>query len=395
MIILKTPNNQKGLASIIITSIVVSILTILAAGFAIIMDKELQNTTNRELATQAVYAAESGLNDAKSFAQSRLAVGVDPSTNGKCIDVNANSPPFVKNGSISGDYNNSQNNNTDKYTCVMINARPPELAYKVNAGDSLTFKMVPYASQDGQSNALSTISSIYFSWENQNYNSSGTPLPLPGADTNHRLPKEPEFNNQGECGVGLNCTGMLEVTIYPVLSSDNNVDANQDAKIAQSARTYFLYSNGGDGSVGTKTYSANGAFIEGNCNSSNHPSLPYIGSSSGYCNSAVTGLPVGVVFYTVRIRALYAPQKVFIQAADSSKKPANLGKAQVVLDATGEGNNILKRISERVTLDNNFLPQYGIQSMDTLCKSFAIPYGGEAATLQDLAANSDSACLPQ
>lgn len=315
---------QDGLVSVIVVAVITVIISLLTIGFSIIMDRQLRLTTDRELAAQATYAAESGINDASAYIKQQLASGNNnPSTGNGCLNVNSYLPPsgpFVKNGSLSGDYNNDPNDNNTKYTCIIINARPPSLVYPIDAGKSATFKMIPY---DNSGNPLS-ITDLYFSWQNKSYDSTGPKRPLPGADVSHTLPKESDYNDSTKCP-NLNCTGMLEVTIYPIyddsagaLSNSTtgpNV-ANQDAAIAQNARTYFMYANSANGSsfIGAQPYSVNGQFIDGNC-SSNPPVPPFATFNLSYCNSEVKSLPAGVSFYYISIRSLYTNQTVTIQAA--------------------------------------------------------------------------------
>lgn len=59
-----TPLNQKGLVSIVVTMIIMTILSLITIGFAQIMAKEQRQALDRQLSSQAFYAAESGINDA-------------------------------------------------------------------------------------------------------------------------------------------------------------------------------------------------------------------------------------------------------------------------------------------------------------------------------------------
>jgi Tfp pilus assembly protein PilX len=59
--------NEQGLVAIVIVSTIIVILSLMTIGFSRIMDRELRQALDRELASQAHYAAESGLNDARRY----------------------------------------------------------------------------------------------------------------------------------------------------------------------------------------------------------------------------------------------------------------------------------------------------------------------------------------
>jgi Tfp pilus assembly protein PilX len=395
--------NQQGLTSFVVVSVLVIILMFLTVGFVTIVNRQIRQTLDNELAAQATFSAQSGLNDAKDYINKKLSSGADPSTNNDCLTIdNTITPPFVQDGNISGDFNNNANDTTDKYTCIIINSRPKQLIYNINAGSTATFKIIPYSSTSG--NPLSNISDIFMSWEN-NSSASGSPQPLPLANTaTHRLPKEDEYNNTAQCTNNLTCTGMLEVSLYPVFDSNAGNNPNQDSVVAANARTFYLYANGGNGSAGTMPYTSNGQFVNGNCNDSTHPGFPALILATYYCNSTITNLPDNAVngarFYYMRVKALYTSQSVSIQAANSSSNPAYIGGAQAIIDVTGKGGDVLKRIVGRESLSNNLLPDFAMQSVDTICKRFKIPIGSlgptdyQPALLDDSANNVDNACTP-
>jgi hypothetical protein len=392
---LQSAKNQDGLTSIMVVFIVMIILALISLSFAKLMNRQLKQTTDRELATQATYAAESGINDAKAYVNQQLRANVDPSTNNQCLDTSVlSNPPFVQEGNISGDYNNNANDHTDRYTCILLDSRPPELIYDIKAGQSSTFKFVPY---NNNSSSLMDIDKMVFSWENQAKSAASLPLPNANAAT-HRLPKESEFNDTANCSNALDCTGMIEVTIYPIFNSNAGNNPTQEVLLSQSSRTYFLYPNGGAGTVSYQGYGGNGQFINGSCNNAVHPTLPYSNSTPRYCNAGIDNLPTGgggARFYYVKVRALYTNLSVSVQASNSSNAPADLASAQTQIDATGKGNNVLKRISTRVYQGNNTLPEYTLQSMATICKRFKIPVNTGSppvAALDDTGNDVDGAC---
>lgn len=374
---MSSTNNQKdqnGLAAIVIVTVIITILTLLTIGFARLMDKEFRQATDRELASQANYAAESGMNDARAYVIDQENKGQDPTTSG-CKDLsNASALPsqFVLNGSISAYYANPTSppsqNNTVKYTCVIINAHPKNLDFgNVQKNQSVVFKMAPQAAAQN----------LYFSWDN-----SDAPPQNSITSLGPSLPKETNVNSDPRSATQI---GMLRVTIYPAVNGGGSSD-NQNVFAANSSRTYVLYANADSfaGQLGSINYSSGtqglvtGQTI-GQCNLANRGNSPVPNAqATGYaCNLAVSNLDTsGAGFYYVRVTALYQNLSVGLQV-NNGGKAVPIDKAQAVLDVTGEGNDILKRLVGRLALSSNFnLPNYAIQSMDTVCKRQRLPKTG-------------------
>lgn len=345
---LQLKSDQRGLVSIVVVSVIVVLMALITLGFSKIMDRELRQSLDQELSSQAYYAAESGLNDARSYVNSikdnSPASYPDPK---KCLSLSA---PFAANGDISG-------NNIVKYTCVLIDMQPKELIYDVNAGSSAVFKTT-----------ATDLSSLYFSWQNRQYITLPQPLLLgsPCSGLSCQLPEEN--------AMATDATGVLRVTIYPVYAAGYSGDPSP--KLASDSRTYFLYPNSGAGTLGTSSYGSNGVFVRGNCNNGTHPILPFTQSTQRFCNARISGLPAAVQYY-VHVSAVYKDLSVSIQGSDVSNNPLKLPGAEAVVDVTGEGNDVLRRVQARVPFDSGFAyPNNSINSMQTICKRFRLPKTG-------------------
>lgn len=381
--------DQNGLASIIIVIVIIAILSLLTIGFAKVMDREYHQAIDRDLASQANYAAESGMNDARAYVIDSEKNGSDPTTTNGCKDLSGASQPvpneFVKNGSISAYYANpgnpsSQDNNV-KYTCVLIDTHPYDLNFNIKKGDSRVVEIVPG----------SPISNLLFSWQNQNA-TSFTALGAP-----YNLPKETAITTDVQ-------TGLLRTTLYPAVNAgagDSASDA-QNANVASASRTYFMYpnTNGSMGQFGLASYNnaSQQGFVKGECNTGNNFAgpLPYK-ENQYFCNSKVINMGGGPSFLYVRLTALYQNLSVTIEGTDASGNAVKLNDAQAVIDVTGEGNNILKRIGGRLSLSNIYnLPNDALQSMDTICKKQRLPETGpgvySGAVLDPTEPNPDGAC---
>lgn len=360
----KQNRDEKGIVSIVVVSIIVILLALITLGFSKIMDRELRQALDRELSSQANYAAEAGLNDARAY----IAAHPGTTTNNRCKQPLNGVAPFVDDGSISGSYHNDSNNKVVQYTCVIIDPQPKELVFDVDAAKATVFKTT-----------ASNLPGMYFGWENAHYDTD-TPKPLlPGTPCNGsgdcQLPQEGNLDPEA--------TGMLRVTIYPVnvgLGTSDNINA----ALTSAAKTYFLYPNEGSGVPGDVT-GPNGSFVMGNCRKGTAPLFPT--SIPRFCNSKIP-LPPASQYY-VFLTSVYKNLHVSVHASSDVPLPG----AQSLVDVTGEGNDVLRRLQARV-VNTAPLPAFAINSMDTICKRFRLEKIGPSTWSQGFVdpPNSDPAC---
>src|SRR5690606_21212478 len=71
-----TSENQQGVVSIVVTMIIMVVLTLVVTVFDQLARRDQREVLDRQLCTQALYAAESGINDAQSRVVSDAANGV-------------------------------------------------------------------------------------------------------------------------------------------------------------------------------------------------------------------------------------------------------------------------------------------------------------------------------
>lgn len=370
------PKNEQGIVAFLVVAVIATLLALITLGFSHLMNREVQQALDRQLSEQAFYAAESGINDARNYLQA----GGGSTTNTCAPPSDITPSPFVSGGNISGD-------NKIRYSCIAIDSQPKELIYNLKAGESISFKVT-----------LAALDKLYFSWENQAY--SGTPQVL---GSRGQLPRADLLPGDA--------TGLLRVGLYPVVTSCG-AQADTDNIMACAGRTYFMYPDawggGGTPTPGSVTYSnnnANGDYVDGHC-STTRPNLPYSAATPRFCNTVVTGLN-GVsssanTFY-ISMTAYYQPLSISIQAADNSGsgKPLQIPNVEGVVDSTGAGNDVLRRLEARVPLQNNSSnPAFAITSNQGICKGFRMPvinqstYG--SAYLDNGIPNDDGICgLPE
>lgn len=374
----RTEKDQNGIASILVVMTLMTVLALISIGFSHLTDREVRQSLDRQLTTEAFYAAESGVNDARDYLTSVNGSSVDPSFSG-CTNWGATGNSFFT------DKGNITDDQLTRYSCVSVNAVPKELDYDIPAGESVVFKL--------SGTSLASLSKFFVGWQNRTVNNSRLPL---GTCTGPSCPLPQESNLPADD------TGVLQLGIYPTMDGSGSCFGSPsllngppqaadttDIQIECAARSYLLYPNSPDGGSNSVSYpdiNKNGATVRGNCVLPATVPVTTFSSQATprYCNSVITDLPNVVAAssaanpsaYYLRLTALYSDLSVSIQATDNaSPTPTSLPIANVegIVDVTGVGNDVLRRIQARIPLQNSYPQTYGIQSMESVCKLFRNP----------------------
>ena len=325
--------DQSGLASLVIAVLIIIVLTTMVIGFIQIIGKEQRRSLDRQLSSQAFYAAESAVNDATSVINSGYTGNKTQCTP---LPVSPTNP-----AELSGTSNILTGNNNVSYPCLLINQQPPTLEYsQVSTSRSTTF---PITSATG-----ANYDAVTFSWGDA---AGGHKLRSSNVPTNAGFPINSEWN------LGALGTGVLRVDIVPFGTGS----APRSSLIA-SVRTYFLYPTTSISSANVVNYATepSGAIVSGNCVANTTPN-----------DCSVTIGNINTARSYVRIMSMYNPIKVSVKAT-AGGAGVNLTGAQALVDATGKANDVLRRIQVRVPHENVDVPDYALASMDTLCKRFAV-----------------------
>ncbi len=111
--------NEEGFAAIVIAMVLIVILSLLTVGFAQLMRHEERSALDKQLSSQAYYAAESGINDAAAVISNNPLVS--KTTCGPTTGVGSLFP------------NNVVGVNTgSSYPCLLIDPTPLTLDYTVD-----------------------------------------------------------------------------------------------------------------------------------------------------------------------------------------------------------------------------------------------------------------------
>lgn len=334
----KLHTEESGIVSLIVTVMIMIVISLIVLNFAKLSRREERQALDRQLSTQAYYAAESGLNAGVEYVRNNP--GSAAKTFGDCASV-----PADKN--FSGD--NRIISSTAKYTCVTVDPTTPDLQYddiSTNAS-----KVIPIEAKSG------TIDSLTFNWEQPNVpdqnlpNCPATGFSLPASDSWY-------------CG-----PGVLRIDIFPT-----DKTSIKRADFATNTFTAFLYPRhpgNGSGAVvfqDGQGFSKQGIFASGDCKAT------YVRA----CKVTITNLgATGANFYMMRIKSIYNTSRVIITAQDSGSTDLIFKGAQAMIDSTGKANDVLHRLRARAALAATYtIPEFGLQSASDLCKRFyVIPPG--------------------
>ncbi len=325
--------NQQGMVSLLVTTFVIIIISLVVLGFAKVMQREQRQALDRQLSTQAFYAAETGINDAvKALSQGYAA-------NKTTCPPDATGPMAVTNIIDA--------NNNLSYPCLLINQTPETLEFgsigntqattvPIHTSVAVDHLLISWQDAAGGKNFTTTLPSL---------------LPTAGWTSN---------------------TGVLRVALTPVTTP---VSRNG---LINSTFTAFLYPQAGSG-LSQINYNPDkaeqGAITSGNCSETATPR---------YCNVQINNLgSLNSNNLFLQLRTFYSNSTITITAYNSSNQKLVFKDAQAVVDSTGKVNDVLRRVQVRVPIRSNYdYPDFALDSGFSVCKRLATipPINGSPQT---------------
>ncbi|MDB5185919.1 MAG: hypothetical protein JWL85_442 [Candidatus Saccharibacteria bacterium] len=325
--------NETGLVAIVVTMIMMFVLSLIVLSFFRVSQREQRQALDRQLSTQAFYAAESGINDAAEYLKTNT-LPID--------DTNCNAPPGYNN-QIDG-------SGVITYSCLLMDPSPTSLEYdNIAAGES---KVIPIKHQNN-----SGIDNLGLYWNfpdanRNNYTNCPSAIVFPAA-----------WNT--------NCdAGMLRIDLVPISPGPFN-----RANLIDKTMTIFAVPlRSGAGGVATYSAGATGFGGQGTnvgvtCVAALTPTRP----KGCYLRIAFTP-PLYTQFY-MKVMPVYKPASLTVCSPSCGSVAKELADAQTVIDSTGKANDVLRRVQARVPSNNSFFgpfPNYALESKDTICKRFLV-----------------------
>lgn len=322
--------------SFVVTMIIILVLSLIVLAFAQLVRREQRQAFDRQLSTQALYAAESGINDATDAIAQAIN---DPTSTlldieyDQCTGVNS----FISRAGLNSTLDGA--GGAIAYSCLLVDPSPETLEYSSVPEDVSV--VVPLRAEGGAG-----IASIEIAW--------GSPG---GSD----VTSCPGVNAYPQSWPTTGCdVGMLRAELVPFSGT-----ISRDTLITNRA-IMFLQPLNANTSVSVPFAAAAGT---------SQGRRVADGCSTSRCTVTINSIP-GMTRGYLRLRSIYRASPVTIRAFDATGNQLELTGAQAEIDATGRASDVLRRIRVRrmITTDNNeeAFPEFALQSARTICKRLSI-----------------------
>lgn len=326
-------HSEQGIVSMMVTMILIIVLSLTVLAFAQLSRRNARQALDNQLSTQAFYAAESGVNDARNLIATA-------NTNGTAVQ-----PKTTCNDTGNGFYsslNNTLNSAANiAYTCLLVNPSPNSLVYSSVNTHSL---IVPVNSANG-----ANLKTINLAWQSKLV--SGSPLAGCPGSTNGVFSPTASWS----CGYG-----VLRFDLVPTSSNNLTVDS-----LSGGTMTVFAVPVTGGGTNAI-------SYAPGGTNA-----VSGVTCTNSGCNLSVDVSSAASANYYMRISSVYKDASLQLTGNDAAGQ-VNLSGAQVLIDSTGKAQDVLRRLQARAPVaatSRNQLPDYAMQSTSSVCKRFSIMQG--------------------
>ncbi len=332
-------NDERGLVSFMITIVMMVVISLIVIGFTQVANRNRRQALDRQLSTQAFYAAESGINAAVTAIRADQAAGQPIARQTTCTGsdypaTTLNASPLVR------------------YTCVLVNPTVPDLHISPTTQSS---SVVPVNPVDGSTGAPVRPTELTFSW-----------AVSAGQDPNPSLCSTPGVFRPTPPGPGTESCG------YSLLRVDllKQVGDTSSGALAGNTSTFYLQPVSSGASDYTFGDSAGRTFASTKAN-----------RVAASCSASTRRCTATILLdgstshqrYVARVTGLYRePRDVII---DARRNTTNLSfsDAQVVVDVTGKAQDVLRRVRATVplhTMGSENIPLGGATTSATVCKRF-------------------------
>lgn len=338
--------NQQGMVAIVVTSVLMLVISLIVLGFTQSVRREQRQALDKQLSTQAFYAAESGVKLAQSQIAEQLKKGESikkTSCNGPVAGVVDTTVDYYDN---AGDYTVDNQTNSE-VTCLLVK---DELEYHEFQNIGQNSKVTKLTAKTGD------ITRIYLTWEASSNGSAAKDVA--GCDGETDFP--------ANAGAWVCKQPLLRADIVRLDATQSSVD------LANRQMTVFLSPEAGATNAVT---SINEPTISGgelgriqavNCNGS-----PLTDNKTCTAEIQVTGSQN----YGVRMQTVYGAANVRVYAQTNLGSRAVLVGGQAVIDSTAKAVDVIRRIQVRVSPDSGAVDYAIVSGGLGLCKRYAISAG--------------------
>ena len=329
---MKKLSSEKGMASFLIVMILMVIITLIILGFSQVTRRNAREALDRQLSTQAFYAAESGINATTAAIRSYVTASgfsAMPSKTSCQHDYDPTQPGGV--GAAITDLGSAT-----RYTCVLVNPNPTTLKYDTSQQNSTIVPM----------NTSGNLTTLKFQW---NVQAGGVDTTCTGANA-RVFPQPPAWN----CDFGILRVDLVD---DPVANLGN---------LPLNTITMYLTPLGThSGTLAVPNFTGDKAYV-----------ASASGCSTGICSVTITFAgPASSSSYYARVSTIYRDAPITISGTIGAA-PATFSGSQAIVDTTGQAQDELRRVQVRVALtstpDPGSIPANALSSGADICKRFTI-----------------------
>jgi hypothetical protein len=361
----KLRDNQDGLVSMIVAMLIMLLLTLIVIAMSSNARREQQQELDRQLSSDAFYAAESGINDTLDYIHANSAES--PVKN----DCNLLGPPITTN---KIDIDKLPGEQIVEYSCVMYDENPGSLEYtEIKADNS---ELIPIESTTG-------VSSLTISWE------AAAGGSIAGCSANPPNTFVPNADWPADCGAT-----MLRAELI------NIQNLSRDALSNNSSLLYIVPRNSAVGGsifyVGTGKGTQEGNIVSAACEDSPVPTTDIPAPKKCKFTINDIALKADQKLY-LRLRSIYdiggKGSIVSIYGTDLAGAKVRFRNAQIMVDSTGKANDVLKRLQVRVSAVPKYdMDDFAIHTAGNLCKLLQVYPGAGGAP--DTGTSVDTTACP-
>lgn len=331
----KERTDQQGLVSIMITMVMMVVISLIVFGFFRVSQRNQREALDRQLSTQAFYAAETGVNDVAALFYSPTPPVVDAGSDTNCKQ-------FINKYSLQ-----TQLSTNVAYTCVLVDNHPPQLHFSSGSVQSGTVTPL---------NVDDNLTSLSFTWEGDD---SGSSDPATCGDSGNQLPPASSWN----CAYAIVRVDLVQMNAFGA------------AALVDNATTLFLLPN---------TTSDQNVTLNSFTDASKKSLISHAACDKNSRQCKVTVSFNGAASsknYYARLTYLYKNAKNIVISGTTTSGTAHFSGAVAQIDVTGKAIDELRRIQVQIPLDreaSNSLPLNAVQSTSSICKRFTILPGTSA-----------------
>lgn len=315
--------NQQGMVSLVICMLLMIVISLMTLSFATLSRREQRQALDKQLSTQAFYAAETGINDAAKAILDNPSLG-DITDCGDVMQNKINPTGII--GILDA-------NSSTSRTCVLVDQTPTQIEDVVGETESSVFLI-----------SAAGLASLDIYWENDSAVSAPA-FVSPFDTTAGVFPPDAIWNP--------NTPGVLTIQLIPFPVTGTN-----RATIASGTIYTFGFPTSSNTNQTVTGTAANGLIMGGGCAVSNTPR---------HCK--VTLINLVDQDYYIRLKSTYDPVHVTIEGKNGGGSRLPFVGAQVLIDSTGRANDVTKRVKVYKPLRASAsLPGSVLEIGDDLCK---------------------------